>query len=65
MELVISESVKNITKLKIIELEVFGNNPIAKKLYEKFGFIEFGRLPDGIKHRDKYVDAVLMYKKVK
>ncbi len=65
MELVISESVKNIPKLKIIELEVFGNNLIAKKLYEKLGFIEFGRLPEGILHQGKYVDSVLMFKKIK
>ena len=65
MDLVISESIKNIPNLKIIELEVFGNNSIAKKLYEKFGFVEFGRLPEGILHRNKYVDAILMYKKVK
>lgn len=65
MELVLAESVKNIPNLKIIELEVFGNNPLAKKMYEKFGFIEFGRLSNGILHKGKYVDAVLMYKKVK
>jgi hypothetical protein len=65
MELVIFESVKNIPNLKIIELEVFGNNPIAKKMYEKFEFVEFGRMPKGIIHQGKFVDAVLMYKKVK
>ena len=65
MNLVISESVKNIKDLKIIELEVFGDNPIAKDLYEKMGFVEFGRLPEGIKHQDQFVDAILMYKKIK
>jgi len=65
MELTISESVKNIKGLKIIELEVFANNPIAFNLYKKMGFIEFGRLPKGIKHKEKFIDAVLMYKKVK
>ena len=65
MELVLSESIKNILSLKIIELEVFGNNPLAKKMYEKFGFEEFGRLPQGILHQGKFVDAILMYKKVK
>ena len=65
MELVISESIKKIKGLKIIELEVFGDNPIAQNLYKKMGFIEFGRLPRGIKHKDKFVDAVLMYKNLK
>ncbi len=65
MELVLSESIKNISSLILIELEVFGNNPLAKKMYEKFGFEEFGRLPQGILHQGKFVDAVLMYKRVK
>ena len=65
MELVISESIKKIKGLKIIELEVFGDNPIAQNLYKKMGFIEYGRLPKGIKHKEKFVDAVLMYKNLK
>ena len=65
MNLVINESIKNIKDLKIIELEVFGNNPIAKDLYEKMGFVEYGRLPEEIDHKDQFVDAVLMYKKIK
>jgi len=65
MDLVVKESIKNIKDLKIIELEVFANNPIAQDLYKKMGFIEFGRLPEGIKHKENFVDAILMYKKVK
>ena len=65
MELVISESIKNIPNLKIIDLEVFGNNPNAFNLYKKLGFVEYGRLPGGINHQGKFVDTVLMYKKVK
>lgn len=65
MELVISESIKKIKGLRIIELEVFGDNLIAQNLYKKMGFVEFGRLVKGIKHKGKFVDAVLMYKKVK
>lgn len=65
MELVISESIEKIKGLKIIELEVFGDNPIAQNLYKKMGFVEFGRLSRGIKHKDKFVDAVLMYKNLK
>ncbi|MDD2482759.1 MAG: GNAT family N-acetyltransferase [Candidatus Shapirobacteria bacterium] len=65
MDSVIKESIKNIKDLKIIELEVFANNPIAQELYKKMGFIEFGRMPEGIKHKDNFIDAILMYKKVK
>lgn len=64
MEMVVNLSIEKIKNIKIIELEVFGNNPIAKKLYEKLGFAEYGRLPSGIEHREKFVDAVMMYKKI-
>jgi RimJ/RimL family protein N-acetyltransferase len=54
-----------IPQLKIVELSVFANNPIAINLYKKFGFKEFGNLPEGILHRDQYVDHLYMYKKVR
>jgi RimJ/RimL family protein N-acetyltransferase len=54
-----------IPQLKIVELSVFANNPIAINLYKKFGYKEFGNLPEGILHRDKYVDHLYMYKKVR
>lgn len=65
METVIQESIKSIKDLKIITLEVFGDNLVAQNLYKKMGFIEYGRLPSGIKHKDNFVDAILMYKLVK
>lgn len=65
MENVIREALKNIKNLKIITLEVFGDNFIAQKLYRKMGFIEWGLLPKGIKHKNKYVDQILMYKKIR
>lgn len=64
MKLVISESKKNIKELKIIILECFADNFIAKNLYKKLGFIEYGLLPDGIKRKGKYMDEVLMYNKI-
>ena len=64
MELTISESIKNIKDLKIIELEVFGSNIVAKNLYKKLGFIEFGCLPKSLKRKEDFDDAILMYKKV-
>ena len=62
MEKTIEEAVKNIIGLKIITLGVFNNNPIAKKLYEKMGFKDYGLLPQGIQHRGEFVDHVYMYK---
>ena len=64
MELVISESVKKIPEMKIIDLEVFGENLIAQNLYRKMGFIEYGRLPSGLKRRGQFDNAVYMYKKL-
>jgi len=64
MDLVIKESVKNIRELKIITLECFATNIIAVNLYKKMGFIEYGRLPYGLKRLGEFVDEILMYKKI-
>lgn len=64
MEKTIEEGIRNISGLKIIELGVFANNPIAKKMYEKMGFVEYGRLPNGIKYKGEFVDHLYMYKQV-
>ena len=65
MKLVISESIKRLKNLKMIILEVFATNFIAQDLYKKMGFIEYGRLPKASKRRGKYIDEILMYKKIK
>jgi RimJ/RimL family protein N-acetyltransferase len=65
MKSVIRETKKNIKDIKIITLEVFGDNPIAQKLYKSLGFVEFGKLPKGLRHKNKFVDEILMYKKIK
>ena len=65
MSLVISESQKKISGLKIVVLDCFANNDIALSLYKSLGFIEYGRLPDGLNYRDSLVDEVCMYKMVK
>lgn len=64
MDQVISEAKKNLNNLKIIILEVFANNGIGQNLYKKMGFIEYGRLPKASKRRGKYIDEILMYKKI-
>ena len=33
-------------------------------MYEKFGFTEYGNLPEGIKHKGKYINHIYMYKKI-
>lgn len=61
MEKVLEEA-KNLKGIKIITLTMFGTNEIAKKLYEKMGFREYGRLPKGITYKGNFVDYVYMYK---
>jgi len=64
MEKTMNEASNSIDGLKIIELGVFANNSVAKKLYEKMGFKEYGVLPRGISHKGAYVDHIYMYKEV-
>lgn len=65
MELILKEAEKEIRELKIVTLEVYSTNDIAKKMYEKFGFVEYGKLPKGITRGGKFEDAILMYKNIK
>lgn len=64
MEKIIEEAIKNLEGLKIVILGVFEDNPIAKKIYEEFGFKEYGRLPKGLLHRGEYISHIQMYKEV-
>ncbi len=65
MRLIIEEAEKNLPELRIISLGVFGDNTLAQQMYKKFGFNEYGRLPEGSKHKDKFVDHIYMFKKIK
>jgi RimJ/RimL family protein N-acetyltransferase len=64
MNTIINEAITHLAGLKLITLEVFGNNTAAINLYQKVGFLEFGRLPGGRLHRGQYVDNVYMYQRV-
>ena len=49
------------TALEQLELDVVSENERAIRLYTRFGFMEYGRLPHMMKYRDgTYADAVLM-----
>jgi RimJ/RimL family protein N-acetyltransferase len=64
LETVLKEAAAQIPHLRIIVLEVFSDNTLAIAMYHKFGFVEYGRLPEGILHHQAYVDTVYMYRKV-
>jgi len=51
--------------MKIVTLEVYSKNTIAKKVYERFGFIEYGFLPNVISRDNSFEDAILMYKNIR
>jgi L-amino acid N-acyltransferase YncA len=46
--------------LRILVLDVFGSNEIAKHLYQKMGFEEAGRISKGVYKNGKYVDLIRM-----
>lgn len=64
MNLIEDEGKKKLPGLKIITLEVFSTNSIARDLYKKMRFKEYGVLPKGIIRNNKVEDSVLMYKLV-
>lgn len=64
MELVLDEAEQNIPGLRIITLGIFSNNPQAYKLYQEFGFEEYGNLPEGVLYKEQYINHLFMFKKL-
>lgn len=64
MDLIIKEAKKELIELRIITLEVFSANEMAKNLYKKIGFMDYGLLPDGVFRNNTYENVNLMYKKI-
>ena len=46
--------------VKMLMLEVFESNSIAQNLYRKLGFVETGRIPEGILYKGEYMDEIIM-----
>jgi ribosomal protein S18 acetylase RimI-like enzyme len=65
MEKTLEEAVKELPDLKLITLGAFATNPLAIQMYEKFGFKEYGTLPEGIVHKGEFIDYKYMFKKVR
>lgn len=55
---------RDVLKCKIATLDCYSNNEHALHVYEKMGFIEYGRLPMGVNYYGNYVDSIMMYKKL-
>jgi ribosomal protein S18 acetylase RimI-like enzyme len=58
IQVLIEESKR--TGLRILVLEVFDSNELAKRLYRKMGFKEAGRIQRGVYKNGKYVDLIQM-----
>jgi len=65
MDHVLQQAEIHLPQLRIIILSVFSNNIPAIRMYERFGFREYGRLPDGFKHNDAFIDQVHMHKTIR
>jgi RimJ/RimL family protein N-acetyltransferase len=64
MELLLKEAQKEIADLKIVTLDVYQANVVAQNLYKEAGFVEYGRLPNGVTRSNIFEDRILMYKNV-
>lgn len=62
LELALSEASDNIEGLRMVTLGVFANNGVALNIYKRFGFKEYGILPQGILQDGNFLDHVFMYK---
>lgn len=62
MKLTLQEALKNLPGLEIFKLTVHATNHKAIHLYQKLGFVKFGRLPNGVKTPNGYRDYIYMYK---
>ena len=50
--------------MRTVILELFSDNGIAYSLYKKVGFVEYGRLLDGLYRQNKFSDQVWMYLRI-
>jgi ribosomal protein S18 acetylase RimI-like enzyme len=50
--------------LKILVLDHFASNKHARALYDKMGFKEMGKIPNGICKNGKYVDLIRMVREL-
>jgi len=62
MKTVLKQASTQLPGIEIVELTVQKPNKIARKMYKKFGFKEYGLLPNGVKLEKGYRDHILMYK---
>jgi ribosomal protein S18 acetylase RimI-like enzyme len=65
LKTVISEAQKQIRGLRLIILNVYGENQMAQNLYQKIGFKKCGEIPEMIYFHKRYISGITMYLKLK
>lgn len=50
--------------VEVFVLRVYETNDVARRLYEKLGFEEVGRIENGVFQDGEYKDVVIMEKKI-
>lgn len=61
VQLCLKES-KDRLGIKMVKLYVFNTNKTARRVYEKIGFRETGRIGRGVFHNGRYKDDIIMIK---
>ncbi len=64
MKTVLKQASTQLPGIEMVKLTVQKPNKIARKMYKKFGFKEYGLLPNGVKLEKGYRDHILMFKKI-
>jgi RimJ/RimL family protein N-acetyltransferase len=55
---------RDVLKCRIAELSVYEPNAIARRVYEKSGFRETGRIPKGCNYYGKFYDETIMVREL-
>ncbi|HEX8391634.1 MAG TPA: GNAT family N-acetyltransferase [Longimicrobium sp.] len=51
-------------QVQTVQLTVMDHNPPARRLYERHGFVEYGREPDAVRVDGEPLDEILMIKRL-
>ncbi len=63
MKLLIQQA-RDVLGCRVAEISVYEPNLAAKRLYEKMGFMETGRIPEGCHYFGKYYDEIILVRKL-
>ena len=55
---------KDVRNCNVMKISVYEPNKIAKGLYEKMGFKETGRIPNGVNYYGKIHDEIIMVREL-